>query len=99
MTLGGDGTILYAASHFQSKSVPPILGFYMGTLGFMCNNKIGDLEKVIMCTMYQLLGSLTELYEERIRVEGEVEGSKFTSMNEIAVSSRKTMLLDIYVNG
>ncbi|KAI9028685.1 ATP-NAD kinase-like domain-containing protein [Hyaloraphidium curvatum] len=34
ITLGGDGTILYACQLFR-KSVPPILSFSMGTLGFL----------------------------------------------------------------
>ncbi|KAF2720503.1 ATP-NAD kinase [Polychaeton citri CBS 116435] len=35
-TLGGDGTILHAASLFaRSRSVPPVLSFSMGTLGFL----------------------------------------------------------------
>lgn len=35
-TLGGDGTILHAASLFSdSATVPPILSFSMGTLGFL----------------------------------------------------------------
>ncbi|KAI9805100.1 MAG: hypothetical protein M1825_000934 [Sarcosagium campestre] len=35
-TLGGDGTILHASSLFASTpSVPPILSFSMGTLGFL----------------------------------------------------------------
>lgn len=35
-TLGGDGTILHAASLFhKAVSVPPILSFSMGTLGFL----------------------------------------------------------------
>ncbi|KAJ1561373.1 NADH kinase pos5 [Nowakowskiella sp. JEL0078] len=34
ITLGGDGTILHAASLFQNKS-PPILSFSLGTLGFL----------------------------------------------------------------
>jgi NADH kinase len=36
VTLGGDGTILHAASLFAaSNKVPPILSFSMGTLGFL----------------------------------------------------------------
>ncbi|KAJ4887048.1 NAD(H) kinase 1 [Raphanus sativus] len=34
ITLGGDGTVLWAASRFK-KSVPPIVPFAMGSLGFM----------------------------------------------------------------
>jgi NAD kinase len=35
ITLGGDGTILHAASLFSSTHVPPILSFSLGTLGFL----------------------------------------------------------------
>jgi len=36
VTLGGDGTILHAASLFStSRAVPPVLAFAMGTLGFL----------------------------------------------------------------
>src|SRR5690606_21372262 len=36
LTLGGDGTILHAASLFSTtKAVPPMLAFSMGSLGFL----------------------------------------------------------------
>ncbi|KAI5986825.1 ATP-NAD kinase-like domain-containing protein [Pisolithus albus] len=35
ITLGGDGTILHAASLFSHGAVPPVLSFSMGTLGFL----------------------------------------------------------------
>lgn len=35
ITLGGDGTILHAASLFKKRAVPPVLSFSMGTLGFL----------------------------------------------------------------
>ena len=35
VTLGGDGTILHAASLFKVGAVPPVLSFSMGTLGFL----------------------------------------------------------------
>lgn len=34
ITLGGDGTVLYASYLFQ-ELVPPILPFHLGTLGFL----------------------------------------------------------------
>ena len=34
ITLGGDGTLLYASSLFP-KSMPPVICYHMGTLGFL----------------------------------------------------------------
>ncbi|XP_071945487.1 NAD kinase-like isoform X2 [Antedon mediterranea] len=33
--LGGDGTLLYASSLFQEGSVPPVMAFSLGSLGFL----------------------------------------------------------------
>lgn len=47
-TLGGDGTILHAASLFAtSKSVPPILSFSMGTLGFLGEWKFHEYKRAL----------------------------------------------------
>lgn len=43
VTLGGDGTILRASSFFAtSRTVPPILSFSMGTLGFLGEWKFSE---------------------------------------------------------
>ncbi|KAF2225370.1 NADH kinase-like protein POS5 [Elsinoe ampelina] len=45
-TLGGDGTILHAASLFATaSSVPPILSFSMGTLGFLGEWKFQEYKR------------------------------------------------------
>lgn len=45
-TLGGDGTILHAASLFATaESVPPILSFSMGTLGFLGEWKFAEYKR------------------------------------------------------
>lgn len=45
-TLGGDGTILHAASLFSTaSSVPPILSFSMGTLGFLGEWKFAEYKR------------------------------------------------------
>ncbi|KAI9823799.1 MAG: NADH kinase pos5 [Phylliscum demangeonii] len=42
-TFGGDGTILHAASRFaKASTVPPMLSFSMGTLGFLGEWKFGE---------------------------------------------------------
>ena len=45
-TFGGDGTILHAASLFATaQSVPPILSFSMGTLGFLGEWKFNEYKR------------------------------------------------------
>ncbi|KAJ1342549.1 hypothetical protein BSLG_002867 [Batrachochytrium salamandrivorans] len=53
VTLGGDGTVLYAAWLFQQAQVPPIVPFHLGSLGFLTVFDIGEirdiLDRVIGC--------------------------------------------------
>nr|POE65312.1 nadh kinase pos5, mitochondrial [Quercus suber] len=45
-TLGGDGTILHAASLFATaETVPPVLSFSMGTLGFLGEWKFAEYKR------------------------------------------------------
>lgn len=46
ITLGGDGTVLYAAWLFQ-QYVPPIISFHLGSLGFLTNFQIGEMQPVL----------------------------------------------------
>jgi NAD kinase len=36
ITVGGDGTILWANRHFKYEGIPPIISFAMGTINYMC---------------------------------------------------------------
>merc|ERR1719383_1453685 len=44
--LGGDGTLLYASSLFQ-QSVPPIMAFHLGSLGFLTPFKFEDFQSQV----------------------------------------------------
>ena len=47
ITLGGDGTILWAAKQFNTGICPPMITFAQGSLGFMCNFTFEDHEEVL----------------------------------------------------
>ena len=49
ITLGGDGTLLYAASLFQKSSFhcPPFLPIALGSLGFLTPLKLGHFKSVV----------------------------------------------------
>ena len=46
VTIGGDGTILYASKELVDQN-PPILAFQRGTLGFMCRFKLIEIDQVV----------------------------------------------------
>lgn len=46
ITLGGDGTVLYASTMFQ-HAVPPILSFALGSLGFLTNFQFENFRSVL----------------------------------------------------
>ena len=44
--LGGDGTLLYASSLFQ-QSVPPVMAFHLGSLGFLTPFKFDNFHEQV----------------------------------------------------
>jgi len=46
ITLGGDGTVLFASWLFQ-RIVPPVLSFALGSLGFLTKHEFDDYEKTL----------------------------------------------------
>ncbi|ODV87740.1 hypothetical protein CANARDRAFT_173651 [[Candida] arabinofermentans NRRL YB-2248] len=46
ITLGGDGTVLYASTLFQ-RVVPPIMSFSLGSLGFLTNFQFENFRNVL----------------------------------------------------
>ena len=47
ITLGGDGTILWASKQFSGPSIPPMITFAQGSLGFLCNFTFIDHGEVL----------------------------------------------------
>lgn len=72
ITLGGDGTVLYASWLFQ-RIVPPVLSFALGSLGFLTKFDFGDFRKT-------LTGAFNEgvTVSLRLRFEGTVMRSQET---------------------
>ncbi|KAI6148462.1 ATP-NAD kinase-like domain-containing protein [Pisolithus tinctorius] len=107
ITLGGDGTILHAASLFSHGAVPPVLSFSMGTLGFLLPFHIDDYAKGLKAVFD---GKATILHRMRLSCSFyDQDGKKIGSdedawqvMNEISLhrgSSPHLNTIDIYVDG
>ncbi|KAI9733315.1 MAG: hypothetical protein M1834_003399 [Cirrosporium novae-zelandiae] len=70
VTLGGDGTVLYASWLFQ-RVVPPVLSFALGSLGFLTKFDYGEYEDALTLAFRE--GIKVSL---RIRLEGTVMRSQ-----------------------
>ncbi|XP_071506357.1 NAD kinase-like isoform X2 [Diadema antillarum] len=45
--LGGDGTLLWASSLFQEGSVPPVMAYHLGSLGFLTPFEFEDFKESV----------------------------------------------------
>ena len=58
ITIGGDGTVIWAARLFKHSAVPPMLTFNMGSLSFMTYYSILEykeiIQKVLHCTELEI---------------------------------------------
>ncbi|KAI3643270.1 hypothetical protein MP228_012825 [Amoeboaphelidium protococcarum] len=70
ITLGGDGTVLYASWLFQDQ-VPPILPFHLGSLGFLTVFQYSELECILDWVMREQpeRGSIGISYRMRLTCE------------------------------
>ena len=54
ITLGGDGTILWASKQFSGDHVPKMITFDQGSLGFLCNFVFDDHQEVLSAVFKHL---------------------------------------------
>lgn len=101
LVIGGDGTILNAASRLIGTNIP-LLGINRGTLGFLADIDVHELDATIDDLMedhYQL--------EKRIMLRADVirDGeciSTYTVLNDVVVSRAdfgRVLGLKVYING
>lgn len=97
IVIGGDGSLIEAARALQ-KHDTPILGINMGTLGYLTEVEISDIEEAvekIIIDDFQL--------ETRMMLEGTFDnGKKDICLNDIIVSRKgalRVIHFDLFVNG
>uniref|UniRef100_A0A673KTN5 NAD(+) kinase n=1 Tax=Sinocyclocheilus rhinocerous TaxID=307959 RepID=A0A673KTN5_9TELE len=108
--LGGDGTLLYASSLFQG-SVPPVMAFHLGSLGFLTPFKFEsfrtEVDKVFE-------GNAAIILRSRLKVKVvkgtfqrneqllKIKESKYWVLNEVVVDRGPSSYLsnvDLYLDG
>ena len=98
IVIGGDGSLIEVARTLWKRDVP-ILGINMGTLGYLTEVEVNNLEEDIT---QMLQGDY--LYEERMMLEGTFQdGKKDVALNDIVVSRRgddlRIIYFKLFVNG
>jgi NAD+ kinase len=96
LSVGGDGTMLAATQQALAHDVP-ILGFNLGTMGFLAEAETDDLHEVVKRL-------ITGDYEvmERMTVTAAVDGVAATGVNDVVVEkvdSQRLIHLDVAVDG
>lgn len=80
LTLGGDGTFLRGALRLAHAEIP-ILGVNLGSLGFLTQTSAEELPQVLE----RLRRGEFEV-EERMMLQGEVQGKKYLALNDLVLS-------------
>lgn len=96
LAVGGDGTML-AAVHRALRWDVPVLGFDLGTLGFLTEADPGEMEQVIA----RLLSGDYEI-SERLTVAASTDGSTLVGVNDVVVEKVDTtrlISLDVLIDG
>lgn len=97
IVIGGDGSLIEVARVLWQRDIP-ILGINMGTLGYLTEVEVGNIEEAIE----QIIQN-DYMLEERMMLEGEFEdGTRDVSLNDIVVSRKgelRVIHFRLYVNG
>lgn len=101
IVLGGDGTLLKAAGDLMEREIP-LLGVNLGTLGYLAEVEIGNIEQALDKLLY---GAYTK--EARMMLAGDVFHAEKNfvhdfALNDIVISrcgSLQILHFNIYVNG
>ncbi|MBI5078930.1 NAD(+)/NADH kinase, partial [Candidatus Saganbacteria bacterium] len=79
ITLGGDGTVLRAARMLAKRGIP-ILGVYLGGIGFLTEIELSELKSAL-----EKIKSGKFKLDERTMIEARVGGRKVTALNDVVI--------------
>ena len=109
VTVGGDGTILYANRLFQKRTTPEFISIEKGTLGFLCKFRLDEVPAV--CAALVDLATLNRkpqwraesrmrLTCQKLNAEGVVD-QRYECLNEVAITKsdeQRQLRLEIYLS-
>lgn len=104
IVVGGDGTIINAAHDLLNSNIP-ILGVNLGTLGFLAEIELQNIEDAIHCLIHDKY-----MIEDRMMIEAvytrkdskESKPEQYRALNDIVIARSgfsRIICVGIYVNG
>lgn len=84
VVLGGDGTYLRAASHIEGRKIP-LLGFNMGSLGFLTNFSSDQIHQVLEKTIEGKMEIHPRTILEAHLVRNQKKVSSYLALNDIVI--------------
>lgn len=100
ITVGGDGTILHAASLFARSGMPPILSFSLGTLGFLLPFDFGSFQTAF-ADFYNSRSFVLMRMRLRVAMKTKLYNESIYAMNEMHIHrglSPHMAVLKVFVN-
>uniref|UniRef100_A0A3B5Q1S1 NAD(+) kinase n=2 Tax=Xiphophorus TaxID=8082 RepID=A0A3B5Q1S1_XIPMA len=98
--LGGDGTLLYASSLFQG-SVPPVMAFHLGSLGFLTPFKF-ESYRTEVAKVLEGNAAITLRSRLKVKVVKDIPSDLTQVLNEVVVDRGPSSYLsnvDLYLDG
>lgn len=98
LVLGGDGTLIRAATKVESRQIP-LIGVNLGTLGYLCELEESTVMSAVDCLMRD-----EYMMEERMMLTGHRSGDPGSrrALNDIVIhrtGELSILSLKVYVNG
>lgn len=84
VVLGGDGTYLRAASHIEGRKIP-LLGFNMGSLGFLTNFSSDQIHQVLEKTIEGKMEIYPRTILEAHLIRNQKKVSSYLALNDIVI--------------
>jgi NAD+ kinase len=89
VTLGGDGTVLFAARLCAPLGIP-ILPINFGSFGFMCGIKRDEWEKAIFAFLDGKIDVVERGMAEALIMRGNVQAASLSALNDIVIAAKNT---------
>lgn len=107
ITIGGDGTILWAAQKFKNRTMPPLFAINRGRIGYMCNFALPEFEAQLVDVLTKISKGETVLLEYYPRLQCTIKNDpylipkKYIAVNEFMVdrgASSRILKAEIKLN-